>query len=422
MANPPHYSRSTGPALLAALAIGCEAFAWAWLVFVQDGAWSFGPACLAGLGVLGLVLSGLWLARRLHATRLALCRVQDLADGAARHQVAMHAAQQEAVRTRQLMASSLDTLDVGLEIYDEHDRLVMYNKRINLMHPNLHTPDDIGKTFVPLVRANIERGLIPAAIGREEEWLTQRMATRGTRSEPLMQELADDQWVHTYETRTPEGYLVAVRVDVTDLVRKSRALEESNRLLAQQSITDGVTGIGNRSLFDQSLATEWQRAVRNGTALSLLLVDVDHFKPYNDHYGHVAGDEALRRVAQALGDCVRRAGELVARYGGEEFVMLLPGASLAHAVVTAQQCLERLQQEAITHAASPTAPLLSCSIGVASLNHPEADQSPDTLVNAADAAMYRAKTNGRARFEIAQPSDWDIAYDTPRTNRMPLAS
>ena len=421
MANPLHHTRSVGPALLAALSIGCEGVAWAWLHSIQHEALQTGPTWLAGIGLLGILLSGLWLVQRLHATRRDLERVQDLADSAAKHQLAMHAAQQEAVRTRQLMASSLDTLDVGLEIYDEQDRLVMYNKRINLMHPNLHTPGDIGKTFIPLVRSNIERGLIPAAVGREDEWLAQRMATRGTRSEPLLQELAGDQWVHTYETRTPEGYLVAVRVDVTDLVRKTRALEESNRLLAQQSVTDSVTGIGNRSLFDQTLATEWQRAVRNGTELSLLLVDVDHFKPYNDHYGHVAGDEALRRIAQSLSDCVRRAGELVARYGGEEFVMLLPGASLAHAVVMAQQCLDRLQQEAIAHAASPTGPLLSCSIGLASVQ-PGTCQDSDQLINAADAAMYRAKAGGRARFAIAQASDWDIAQDTPRTHCAPLAT
>lgn len=205
---------------MAALALGCGALAW----------WS-GQVWLATVAFLGLVLSAVWLGLRLAATARSL-----------------RAALQDALRTRQVLASSLDTLDVGLEIYDEQDRLVMYNKRINLMHPHLHCPDDIGKTFVPLVRTNIERGLIPAAVGREDAWLAERMATRGTRAEPLLQELAGDQWIHTYETRTPEGYLVAVRVDVTELVRKGRALEASNRLLAQQSLTDSLTGMGNRRL------------------------------------------------------------------------------------------------------------------------------------------------------------------------------
>lgn len=405
--------------LLAALAIGFEGIAWTWQWTLGPVTASSGPAWLAGLGMVMTALCIGWLVSHLRTAHRTLQQAHELTAQATQHRVAMEAAQQEASRTRQLLASSLDTLDVGLEIYDEQDRLVMYNKRINLMHPNLHTPADIGQTFVPLVRGNIERGLIPGAIGREDEWLAQRLATRGTRSEPLMQELAGDQWVNTYETRTPEGYLVAVRVDVTDLVRKGRALEESNRQLAVQSVTDGVTGIGNRQQFDQTLAVEWQRAARNATPLSLLLVDVDHFKPYNDRYGHLAGDAALRRVAGVLSDCVRRAGELVARYGGEEFVMLLPGADADRARVTAQQCLEQLQREAIAHAASPTAPLLTFSIGVASME-PNANQTPAVLVKAADTAMYRAKAKGRARLEIAQPTDWDLADDKAHTGQLPL--
>ena len=144
------------------------------------------------------------------------------------------------------------------------------------------------------------------------------------------------------------------------------------------------------------------------------MVDIDHFKNYNDHYGHLAGDECLRRVARVLGHSVRRAGEMVARYGGEEFVMLLPGADIAHACDTAQKCLERMAQEALPHAASPTAPHLTLSIGVACLL-PDTSVEASKMVNAADAAMYRAKTGGRARFEVAGDSDWGIACDTSRS-------
>ena len=93
----------------------------------------------------------------------------------------------------------------------------------------------------------------------------------------------------------------------TEKVHKEQNLEASNHRLARQSITDELTGIGNRRCFDQTLANEWQRAARNGGPLSLLMLDIDHFKRYNDHYGHPAGDEALRRVAHALSACVRRA-------------------------------------------------------------------------------------------------------------------
>ncbi|MHB8951023.1 MAG: diguanylate cyclase, partial [Rhodoferax sp.] len=140
-----------------------------------------------------------------------------------------------------------------------------------------------------------------------------------------------------------------------------------------------------------------------------------HFKNYNDNYGHLAGDECLRRVASVLSRCVRRAGELVARYGGEEFVLLLPGADREHACEVAQMCLDLMREESVAHAASPTAAQLTLSIGVACALPDAMMDDPTSLVNAADAAMYRAKSSGRAHFEVAGQSDWEIDKDTPRT-------
>jgi diguanylate cyclase (GGDEF)-like protein len=191
-------------------------------------------------------------------------------------------------------------------------------------------------------------------------------------------------------------------------------LETANRRLTRQSTMDELTGLANRRHFDDALNTEWLRADRARLTLSLLMVDIDHFKNYNDHYGHVAGDKCLRSVANILERCVRRAGELVSRYGGEEFVILLPGADLAHAHETAQNCLALMQQESLPHAASSAANYVTISIGVASVL-PDATVDPFTLVNAADAAMYRAKTTGRAHYEVADQADWDIDPDTPRT-------
>lgn len=409
------------PALLAGVAVGCEVLAWAWAVRLLGGSPDLtGLLWLAGSGLVALLTSVLWLWRHLRSTRHALRKAHAIALKAAKHQQATQSAQQDAARARQLLASSLDALDIAIEIYDEHDRLVMFNHRINLMLAGFQRPDDIGKTFEELVRINLAKGLIASAKGREADWLKQRLSMRGKHTAPLLQQLSSGQWIHTYETRTPDGYLVCAHVDVTEQVRREQNLEASNDRLARQSITDELTGIGNRRSFDQTLAIEWQRAARSGNPLSLLMVDIDHFKRYNDRYGHPAGDEALRRVAHALGTCVRRAGELVARYGGEEFVMLLPGADPSHARVTAEQCMERMKFEAIVHADSPPDQTLSCSIGVATV-YPSADHSSDTLVNAADAAMYRAKSNGRARFEIADRADWEIEDDTPRTRPAPLS-
>jgi diguanylate cyclase (GGDEF)-like protein len=320
-------------------------------------------------------------------------------------------ANQEVFRVRQLLAISLDSLDVGLEIWDEQDRLVLYNKKINQLLNGLHTPASIGQTYSQLMRVSLAQHLIKTEIGCEEEWLSLRLLSRGNSKEPVLHEFSGDRWANTYETRTPEGYLIVAWVDVTELVRKGRVLEAINQQLSLLSSIDALTGLANRRRLDEALQIESQPGCANGAPLSLLMVDIDHFKNYNDHYGHLAGDACLRRVAEVLGQCVRRSGELVARYGGEEFVMLLPGADLAQACETAQKCLDLMQAEAISHAASPLCERVTLSIGVACL-HPDSSLNPAHILNAADAAMYRAKTDGRARYKIADQSDWESDKST----------
>lgn len=312
------------------------------------------------------------------------------------------------------LARSLDALGIGLEVWDAQDRLMLYNQQVNRIHPDFHTPDHLGQTFQSLVRVHLKKQLLPSTAGRESQWLTHRQHPRGQTNTPLLQELAGKHWVQIHEANTPEGYLLSVRIDVTELVQQGKTLEATNHYLAEQSFTDGLTGLANRRRFDEALHIEWMRAARSVTPLSLLMVDIDYFKNYNDHYGHPAGDECLRRVASVLSRCVRRAGELVARYGGEEFVMLLPNADPTHARETAQNCLDEIGHEALVHAASSTRSTLTLSIGLATVL-PDASLDPRRLINAADVAMYRAKTSGRARFEVATRADWDIDPNTPRT-------
>ncbi len=157
-----------------------------------------------------------------------------------------------------------------------------------------------------------------------------------------------------------------------------------------------------RRRFDDRLATEWLRCGRHHLPLCVILIDIDHFKLYNDHYGHLAGDECLRRVAQLLQACTRRADEVAARFGGEEFVLLLPDVGREAAVAVAQRCMQSLREAALTHARSPTAPVITFSMGIASMV-PRADAASATLVQAADAALYRAKSGGRNRFEVFDP-------------------
>jgi len=181
--------------------------------------------------------------------------------------------------------------------------------------------------------------------------------------------------------------------------QRTQALKESNDKLDALSNTDGLTGIANRRNFDYMLAQEWGRGKRAGTPLALIMVDVDQFKHFNDHYGHLAGDDCLRALAQVMTQTVRRAGDLVARYGGEEFVVLLPGASAHGAMETARNILHEVRSLAMPHAETPPG-FVTVSLGVASLMPSEQHATKD-LVRAADAAMYRAKQSGRNCLQMA---------------------
>jgi diguanylate cyclase (GGDEF)-like protein len=194
--------------------------------------------------------------------------------------------------------------------------------------------------------------------------------------------------------------------------------------LRRVSVTDVVTGVANRRKFDESLEREWRRARRKADPLALLMIDVDHFKLFNDHYGHTAGDACLRRIAQAISRASARPADLVARYGGEEFVALLPLTPRAGAAHVALAVLDAVAALCIEHIASSTAPYLTVSIGAASYDEesdgwalPSSESrfmqdlgtrcSPTALVQAADAAMYSAKRAGRARARLLDIADVD---------------
>ncbi len=395
-------------------AVACEAAAAWWVGARADGAVAVPAIALGLLGVLLAAATGWLLLRRNEITRLELRRARAASARAVDQDAALARAQRDAAAARELLVLALDALPIGIAIFDQHDRQLMRNKCLSDMVPGLFRPQDQGESFETIVRRVLQMGLLPEAIGREEEWLAARLADRHRGGKPFLQRHSGDQWINTHEVLTPQGYTVEALTDVTELVRKEQQLEYAVLQLSRQSATDGLTGIANRRRFDETLASEWLRAARSNNSLSLLVVDIDHFKRFNDHYGHLAGDECLRRVTVVLQGCVRRAGELLARYGGEEFVMLLPGADLAHAEDVAQRCLEHMAREAVPHVSSPTAAHVTFSIGVAHV-FPNATHGPDTLVNAADTAMYRAKTAGRARYAVADLADWQIDKDAPRS-------
>lgn len=179
-----------------------------------------------------------------------------------------------------------------------------------------------------------------------------------------------------------------------ELARLSEQLQTLNLELQRLSVIDELTGIANRRFFNQRLSDEWGRGVRSEEPLSLILIDVDHFKNYNDHYGHPEGDRCLRQVAQALSRGVRRTTDLVARYGGEEFVVLMPNTDLAGAVAVGEVLRQQIEELDLEHAASPAHRRVTISLGAAA-TLPDREGLPEALLAAADQAVYDAKRAGR---------------------------
>ena len=202
------------------------------------------------------------------------------------------------------------------------------------------------------------------------------------------------------------------------LIMLHRSEREKSAALARITKIDALTGIANRRAFDDALNEEWRRMLRHDTALSLLMIDVDYFKRFNDAYGHVAGDRCLRQVGQAVASRARRAGELAARYGGEEFAVLLPQTGIGEASRLAEIICDAVRDCQIPHEQSGAAAYVTISVGVASIGkYPDAaaafsrgaapvlSASETILVETADLALYRAKMAGRNQAAVASADD-----------------
>lgn len=181
----------------------------------------------------------------------------------------------------------------------------------------------------------------------------------------------------------------------TSLVVLARKLDAANHELKRLSASDGLTGIPNRRLFDEYIAREWRRARRGSTSIAMIMCDVDHFKLYNDTYGHQAGDDCLRRVAGAIQKAMERASDIVARYGGEEFAVVLPETQIGGALFMAEKIRHAIHELHIPHSGSQSGQI-TLSIGIAA-SVPGEHNPPDELIEAADRALYQAKHDGRDR-------------------------
>jgi diguanylate cyclase (GGDEF)-like protein/PAS domain S-box-containing protein len=194
--------------------------------------------------------------------------------------------------------------------------------------------------------------------------------------------------------------LIGFMFDISERKKNEEELARLYKRLETRALTDYLTGVANRHQFSLKLDTEWARARRSHEPLSLVLLDIDFFKQYNDYYGHVQGDECLQRVGQALGAAPMRSTDLVARYGGEEFVLLLPNTDNAAAQIVAEKCRKLIESLQIYHAESSVSSVVTVSLGVGTIV-PTMDGSPLAFIDNVDKFLYLAKQRGRNRAEFA---------------------
>ncbi len=422
------------------------------------------------------------------------------------------------------LRGSIEALEEGFALFDAEDRLLIVNAAYRGSFPNSSPLWQPGLSYEELLRVALDKGDLPAALGREDDWLRARLAQRATPGQPWLHARADGRWMRGHERRTVAGELVSLSTDVSELISKERALaasqaqlqaiigtagvailtvntegqirsanpatermlgyaqaelvdqavtmlvdlplravvrsllqmfvdrddrepldqqrefpvlhksgreltvqlalaevrtheqrlfvavltditerkrfeielQHANEQLLRLSTTDALTELANRRLLMQRLEDEWRRAMRSKEPMSLLLIDVDHFKLYNDHYGHPAGDACLQAIAQVLRVCAARPSDLAARYGGEEFVLLLPETSAEGAHAVAQRVFQGLREAALPHAASPLASEVTISMGLVCGQATQAG-SPVQWLAQADLALYQAKAQGRNR-------------------------
>ena len=235
-----------------------------------------------------------------------------------------------------------------------------------------------------------------------------------TKEEPVIKSAAFAAGANDYLVKLPDRIELVARVryhsrSYVNLLQRDaayRALRESQQQLLQVNLelqrlthSDGLTGLSNRRYLDEYLSAEWRRGARAQTELSMLMIDVDNFKLYNDTYGHVAGDEVLKRVASTVERCLGQPEDLAARFGGEEFAVVLPGTAVGGARLLAEEIRREVEMLCLPHANSSTGRHVTISVGGATIV-PTVDSAMTSLVEAADLALYRAKRDGKNRVVV----------------------
>lgn len=317
----------------------------------------------------------------------------------------------KATETR--LALALDNMADGLVLYDYDERLVFCNEQFNRMFPGTPGVRIPGASLVDIIKASIAAGE-PAGITEANAQAYIDKVRSGLRSGGEWDfEMSDGRWMHARARIIPDGGYLNVVSDITERKRAELALSDLNHRLEELARMDGLTGLTNRRAFDLALETEFRRSVRTGAPLSLLLIDVDHFKAFNDAHGHPEGDDCLKRVATVLRTALNRPGDLAARYGGEEFAAILPDTDAAGALRIAESIRTAVQGLPIPPDGGRAA--VTVSVGISCFFGGGAEGSVEGLVREADDALYAAKAAGRNRVVLgpveARPADGEPPAD-----------
>nr|WP_318382629.1 diguanylate cyclase [uncultured Enterobacter sp.] len=299
-----------------------------------------------------------------------------------------------------LLLDAFSALSLGVIVVDVEYRITLWNAWMEA-HTGRTASDAIGQDFFvlfPELKHHRVGVAIHQAICHNLPALLSQSLHRSPFplfAEPAVPGERISQAVTIVPLGEAERYCLIQIADVSTAVRRESLLREQAHELLSQSLSDGLTGVGNRRYFDICIDKEWRASKRNNKPLSLLLIDVDFFKRYNDHYGHQQGDACLQQVATAMRNALQRPNDILFRYGGEEFCALLPETRSADAVNVAEKLRASVQALALPHAKAP-ARVVSVSIGVASHSQRSHAAHID-LIQAADRALYDAKHSGRNR-------------------------
>jgi diguanylate cyclase (GGDEF)-like protein/PAS domain S-box-containing protein len=306
------------------------------------------------------------------------------------------ALENELRESKNLLAHALEGMADGFAMFDREGKLIFCNEQYRDAFPLSRASRIPGAHIKDIVRQVAETGeRAGGPDGPIDAWV-EAAATTLHRNKDEDVELFNGDWRSIRTRLTDDGTAMVMVSDITSTKHAEHALRIAAEQLKDLADTDGLTGIMNRRGFDEAFVREAARGAREGTPLSVLMIDIDWFKAYNDTYGHPAGDECLRRVSRCLVDCVKRPADTVARYGGEEFVVLLPGTDAAGARVVAEEFASRLKTLAMAHSGSPLG-RLTVSTGIATGRSQVLRTEAQRLLETADAALYDAKARGRNR-------------------------